>query len=574
MPPSPWPKLSCNLCRRRAHHHHHVQNHVDTSLTRATPPYLSLLRLCIERNDSSQAKRIKTHIINHHGYLLNGLLGDYLVLTLAKCSAIDEALFTSYSIPSRSVFSWTSIITSLVDSGYGYEALRMYECMQQDGILPDAFTFVSLFKACGMVMDIKCGKKFHIMSLYEGFVCDLFVVSAMVNMYGKCGDLEQAEIAFGSISYHNVISWSAMLSAYVDRAEGVKALLLYRQMSEQGVKSDHLTFMLAIQACTIIVESDECLKEIALEIGYALHSEAVRKSLMFDPFLGNTLVNMYGRCGSSIAEAEHVFNTLLHNDIVSWNALISGYVEHGYYKEALRCFERMKLHNVSSDAVTYLSGLKACCSIGSTNKMAEIHAEIERLGLLEKCTVVGSSLVDMYSKSGNLTKAEHVFHKLSIQDRVSWTILMGGYAQLGQIENVLLIFERMLGEGIKPDPVAFLVVLDTCTRAGLVNKGYSYYEAMSKDYGIVPTLEHHVCMVNLFGSLGQLQKALTMSKETSASHSPAVWRTVLNACRNWGNVELGKQAFNHAMHLEKKDAVSYVFMSLIYASCYDIGANG
>jgi pentatricopeptide repeat protein len=96
---------------------------------------------------------------------------------------------------------------------------------------------------------------------------------------------------------------------------------------------------------------------------------------------------------------------------------------------------------------------------------------VEKLGLLETCDVIGSSLVDMYFNSGNVAKGEHVFHKLRVQDRVSWTILMGGYAQLGEIENALLIFEGMLGGGIKPDPVTFLVVLKICTRVVSINKG-------------------------------------------------------------------------------------------------------
>ena len=437
---------------------------------------------------------------------------------------------------------------------------------RMNGNNKEAIAFVVSLKECAKNKDLQNGMRIHENIVQKGlFGRNPYVGTSLINMYIKCGLREKAHCVFDNLQTRDVVTWTSLISGYADHGKPEQAINLFEHMIHENVMPNAITFLSILKACSVIGDPKQC--------DY-IHSKIEKHGLFEkDHVLGTMLVDAYAKCGS-FSKARDVFEKIPVQDVVLWNTMISGYVQQEHHEEALKCFDQMHVRGISPNAATFVSITKACCSIGSTNKMAEIHAEIERLGLLEKCTVVGSSLVDMYSKSGNLTKAEHVFHKLSIQDRVSWTILMGGYAQLGQIENVLLIFERMLGEGIKPDPVAFLVVLDTCTRAGLVNKGYSYYEAMSKDYGIVPTLEHHVCMVNLFGSLGQLQKALTMSKETSASHSPAVWRTVLNACRNWGNVELGKQAFNHAMHLEKKDAVSYVFMSLIYASCYDIGANG
>jgi pentatricopeptide repeat protein len=209
--------------------------------------------------------------------------------------------------------------------------------------------------------------------------------------------------------------------------------------------------------------------------------------------------------------------------------------------------------------------LKACGSIGATKKGQEIHAEIERRGFLETDLVVGNSLVNMYIKCGSLFRAQHVFDQLAVRDMISWNTLLGGYTHLGDSSNVFSIFNRMVGEGIRPGPVTFLIVLNACSRKGLYIKGQSYLEAMSRDYGLAPSLEHHTCMIDLLSRKGKLNEALSIINDTPFSPDLVTWRTVLVACMNSGNVELGKHAFERAIVLDEKHAIPYVMMSKICA---------
>eukprot|EP00250_Pteridium_aquilinum_P025585 c31136_g1_i1 orf=2-325(-) len=108
----------------------------------------------------------------------------------------------------------------------------------------------------------------------------------------------------------------------------------------------------------------------------------------------------------------------------------------------------------------------------------------------------------MYAKCGLLSKAQEVFDDIPVPDVISWTALITGYAQLGDIKDVIRIFDGMRGESNKPDLVTFVTVLNACSHAGLVEKGKTYFQAMSEDYGIAPTLKHHTCMVDLLGRAG------------------------------------------------------------------------
>jgi pentatricopeptide repeat protein len=271
---------------------------------------------------------------------------------------------------------------------------------------------------------------------------------------------------------------------------------------------------------------------------------------------------MYAKCGS-LTTADRVFEKLRIRNVVSWNALITGYAEHEQGDKALLCFEKMQKEGVSPNTVTFLCCLKACGNIGALIKGQEIHGEVERRMLIEKDLVVGNSVVDMYAKCGALDKAQDVFGKLPVRDIVSWTTLMAGHAYCGESKTVFCIFEEMQVNGIEPNPVTFVVILNACSRNCLVSKSLTYFEAMSKDYGIVPMVEHHTCMVDLHSRAGNLEKAVDMIGSMSLSSHILMWHTVLGSCRSLGNAKVGKQAFENAVNLDGNDPVAYVLMSQI-----------
>ena len=162
-----------------------------------------------------------------------------------------------------------------------------------------------------------------------------------------------------------------------------------------------------------------------------------------------------------------------------------------------------------------------------------------------------NTLVDMYAKCGALREAQKVFDKLQNRNIVSWTTLMAGYVQVGESENVFCIFDRMISECIKPDPITFVVILNACTRIGFLNKSETYFEAMQEKYCITPTIEHETCMIDLLGRIGELQKAAALINEKPFTSNFVIWQSLLGACRNWGAMEFGELAFKHALHSEK-----------------------
>ena len=147
---------------------------------------------------------------------------------------------------------------------------------------------------------------------------------------------------------------------------------------------------------------------------------------------------------------------------------------------------------------------------------------------------------------------------------MSWAALIAGYAEEGLCEEALNAFEQMQREGFHPNDVTLLCVLNACSHEGKLDKAQMYYDDMSKRYGITPKLEHHTCMVAIFGSAGCFDQAMSVIKTMPFSDHPSVWLALLGSCRKWGNVKLGRLAFDRGIQLGGDLAGFCVLMGNLY----------
>jgi pentatricopeptide repeat protein len=388
---------------------------------------------------------------------------------------------------------------------------------------------------------------------------DALLGSALVDTYAKCGDLAKAQAVFDNeVRIRNVVSWTALITAYSQYGHGEEALECFEQMQKEGYAPNSVTFAGVLKACGSIR---------ALNKGIQVHADLIREGLLQrDVLLGTALVDMYAKCGD-LAKAQQTFNELQNRDVVAWNALISGYAQHGHGEEALCCFRHMRQDNVPPNAVTFVCILKACGILGASGKGQEIHTAIIRGKFLQENVILGYALVDMYAKCGALAKAREVFDELPFQDVVAWNGLISGYAQLGAHEVVFGAFDEMIEKGVEPTAVTFTALLNACSHSGLLEKGKVYFDMMSLRYGIIPTLEHHTCMVDLFSRAGIVDKAMTIMSEMQFPADLAMCHSLLSACGRWGNVNVGRLAFQHAVQLDEQDVGAYVCLGNMYASC-------
>ncbi|KAJ7560176.1 hypothetical protein O6H91_04G117100 [Diphasiastrum complanatum] len=360
-------------------------------------------------------------------------------------------------------------VNKLCREGRLKDALHMVELMVQQKSTALINAYVVLLKQCGRRKALSEGKRVHALIVQSGLDSHMFLGNTLMEMYAKCGSVLDARKVFNTMPEHNVFSWTAIMSAYADHGQGEEAIDLFQQMQQTGIAPDKVAFVVVLKACTRIA---------ALEQGKQLHTDIIKSGFESDLIVGNTLVNMYAKCGC-IGHALRVFNKMSERDVVSWNAMIAGYAENGLGQDVLALYEQMKEEGVQPNNVTYVVLLKTCASIVALEQGKQLHSHIIKSGF-ESDMIVGNTLVDMYAKCGCIEQACQVFDKMSERNVVSWSVMIAGYAHNGLGKEALALYEQMKQEGVQPDNITYVVLLKACANVAALEQGKQLHSQIIK----------------------------------------------------------------------------------------------
>lgn len=517
------------------------------------------------------------------GYSSDLFVANTLINMYGKCGSSADAQSVFDVLQNPDIVSWNSLITAhsqVVDTGVTW---RLYRQMMEEGETPDVCTFVSMLQVCGMPskeeedtvpeqhgtkMELleKC-KLIHAEIRRRGYHSDLFVANSIVSMYGKCGSIADAQMAFDNLSQPDVVSWNAILAAYIQRGEPEKTLTLFGQMQQTGVSTDARTLVSVVQAWGMIAEKkkDDRRTERLDVLGKAkvLHAEVLTRGYHCDVFVTSALLTLYGKCGS-LLDARCLFDGLANRDVVSWTSMLSAYVELGHGEKALQLFNQMQMEGVTPSDITLVCILRACSSTGILRFCRQIHDSLVSCGRTLS-PLLANTLIHAFGRCGSMVDAQSVFNEMPQPNVVSWTALIAGYAREGNSQASLQCFEDMQRACSKPNAVTFLSLLAACSHSGLVGKGVEFFESMSKDFGITPGIEHYCSLVDLLGRAGHFTSLQNLILSMPVPPDLSMCLCLMAACRKNGKVALARETFDAAIALQPKDAAAHVLMSSIYA---------
>ncbi|XP_057854806.2 pentatricopeptide repeat-containing protein At5g27110 [Cryptomeria japonica] len=515
--------------------------------------FTSILPVCAKMGALEQGLDIHQSIIDG-GFLSDIIVGNALLDMYAKCGSLDKARELFDRMPQRDVISWNEMIAGYAQNGFIEKALETFKQMQWTGVMPNSITFVSILPSCAKLGCLEQGMDIHQNIMEGGFLSDIMVGNALLDMYAKCGSIDKAYKLFDKMPQRNVVSWNAMIAGYAQNGLVEKALEIFKQMQMANIKPNSTTFVSILPVCA---------KMGALEQGMDIHQSIVEGGFLSDIIVGNSLVDMYTKCGS-IDKAHEVFDKMVQRDVISWTAMIAGYTQNGLMEKALETFKQMQLAGVKPNVTTIASILPACANLGALEQGMDIHQSIMGGEVLSDI-IVGNALVDMYAKCGSIDRAREVFDRMLQRDVISWNTMIAGYAQNGFCKDALKIFELMKHSGTYPDIVSFACVLCACSHAGLVDEGCANFNHMRNPYCITPTVDHYVCMVDLLARAGYLEDTLNFIIKMPVKPVVVVWMCFLSACRSHMNIGLGVFTAALLFDLDPKNAATYVLLSNIYA---------
>lgn len=415
---------------------------------------------------------------------------------------------------------------------------------------------MAAIKRCTTVRDLETIQAYMIRT---NFTQDSFLLSKLIESYAITLPIRKIAHAYKLFSWThqpNLFMWNTIIRGYsINDLSSLKAIALYKDMHLSGISSNSFTFGFVLKACCNLPR---------LEEGKMVHSQVLKIGLDYETHVVNGLLKLYTTCGR-VYEARDLFDEMSERDLVSWSTMVSGYVQNGCSNEALVLFKQMQAQNVKADEFTLASVVGACGDMGALDLGKWVHSYIDKEGI-DIDIVLGTSLVDMYSKCGSLDNAIRVFEGMSKRDVMAWSTMIGGCAIHGFGEKALKMFHAMKSANVRPNSVTFTSVLCACSHSGLVKEGCQYFNSMSLEYGITPQIEHYGCMVDLFCRAGLVLRAHKFIQEMPIKPNAVLWRTLLGACKTHGYKELGESITREVLELEPHSAENYVLVSNVYAS--------
>ncbi|KAK9124390.1 hypothetical protein Sjap_013992 [Stephania japonica] len=538
------------------------------------------------------------------------------VVQLLKCMRIDGVN------PNRT--TWECVISDCLQSGMSIHGVL--EFVNQLGRKSVVSTEI-LDQLCESVGKIEQVREFHQLFNCDSYKGDSYLASILIRLYSKFSDVGSALEIFNSKDVKDLDCWNSMIECYARNKHPEKALELFGLMQKEGLEPSLHSWNSVISGFIDVGDNEAALEmfsemkwasqnpdSVTLEtvipivgsitnlmIGKQLHNVFLRSEFEMSRYACTTFINMYANCGD-VAHAVELFEYIKDKDSASWNAIISGLAKNGFLDEASKVFSQMRMTGLPGNIITWTAlvsgyaqngqadeslkffrelqsqGLKpnsttvasvlpACAHSATISHGKSIHGYILRYGLGYDDLFVTNALIGMYVKCGLMDCADGVFRRMHQSDVVSWNTMIHGLAIHGQASAALTLFDEMLKEGIAPpNGVTFIGVLNACSHAGLVDKGWKLFNSMESSYRIIPSGKHYACMVDLLGRGGYFDDVRNFIVQMPLKPTASLWGALLSACKIHGNLDMAEYAANRLIELQPDNPGNYVMLSNIYAT--------
>ncbi|XP_078167894.1 pentatricopeptide repeat-containing protein At4g39530-like [Carex rostrata] len=496
-----------------------------------------------------------------HGYLYrNGIEMDIsientLIDLYSKCRWLESAQKLFDSMHAKNLVSWTTLIAGYMKSSSNFMAMRLFSEMTHSGLQPDSFASTSILCCCGSLRALTQGKEVHCYTIKANLDSDDYVKNCLIDMYCKCSSLADAQIVFDYFAKDDTISYNTMIEGYSAHKKIKEVVCLFNSMRSRSVTPSILTFV------SVLGVSSELL---SVNLSRQIHSLVVKTGILLNLSIGSALVDVYSKCCFT-RDARLVFDLVAKPDLVIVNAMILGYTQNSQHKEALKLFQHLHANGPTPDKLTFAALITAASNLTCIFHGFQLHNLVIKFGLSSD-SHISSALIDLYGKCGCVKEACLLFNSTSTQDVVCWNAMISTFAQNGEAEESLRVFNLMREKNINPSYVTFIGVLTACAHAGHVELGLHHLKSMKETYSIEPGIEHHSSIVNSFGRLGRLNEAKVFIEQLPVEQAPVLWRILLSACRVFGNIEIGEHAADKILTKDPTDSGVYTLLSNIYAS--------
>lgn len=459
-------------------------------------------------------------IVLRKGYERNVVIMTSFIDFYAKNGHTGIARKLIDGISEPDLVSWNALLSGYCFNGLDKEALEVFREIQGMGIKPNVSTLASIIPVCTRCRYFGCGKSLHGFAVKSGYFSNDFLVPAFISMYQSVVDLSSARQLFDHALERNVSVWNAMINGYTQNERFFEGFEMFRKMLRADVQPNSVTFVSTIPSCEDYFNIWYCVSIHGCVVKYGLGNQA---SVL------TALMSMYAKLGD-LSSAEFLFNQMPNKTLLSWNVMISGYVNNVLWHESLVAFREMQLEGFSSDPVSIVSILSACCSQGDVLLGKSAHAFVVRRSFDTNINV-SNALLAFYSDCCLLSTCFKLFERMASKNTVSWNTLISGYVHSGQKEKANTILLQMQKEGAKLDSVTLLSILSSYTESenfcqGTILHGFAIKTGYATDVSLTNAL------INMYCKCGELDAGSSLF-DVMPERSVVSWNSLMTGFRHF-----------------------------------------
>jgi pentatricopeptide repeat protein len=378
-------------------------------------------------------------------------------------------------------------------------------------------------------------KHVHARLLRLGLDQDYYLVNMFLRQGLHFGDTHYSRLVFEQAREPNIFLWNTMIRGLVSNECFYDATEYYCLMRREGFSPNCFTFPFVLKACARLLD---------FQLGVKIHTLVVKEGFDEDVYVKTSLLCLYASCGY-LGHARKVFDDIPDKNVVSWTAIISGYIGVGQYREAIDMFRMFLEMSLRPDSFTIVKVLSACTQLGDLRSGEWIDGYMAEIGM-GRNIFVATSLVDMYAKCGNMEKARSVFDGMVEKDIVTWSTMIQNYALNGLPKEALDLFFQMQRENLEPDRYAMVGVLSACGRLGALGLGDWASQMMDRNEFLANAILG-TALIDMYAKCGSMVQGWEVFKGMKEKDR-VVWNAIISGLAMNGHV---KAAFGLFGQIEK-----------------------
>ncbi|KAE8664128.1 Pentatricopeptide repeat-containing protein [Hibiscus syriacus] len=418
--------------------------------------------------------------------------------------------------------------------------------MKQQGLEANNLTFPFVAKACAKLSDLNYSRSVHTQILKSIFGNDVFVQTAMVDMYGKCGEVDYAYKVFDRMPERDVAAWNAMLIGFAQLGSLDEVFSLLDGMRFAGIHPDSVT-VVGLRIGVLSAKSLELVKGI--------HAFGIQTGVAADVTVSNTWISVYAKCGD-LASSRKGFDEIGVKTVISWNSMIAGYANFEKFVDAFYLYRRMLVDGIKPDASSIVSLISSCVRLETLFRGMLIHSHAIKLGcdlnisltntLISMTFVSWTVMISGYAAKGNMDEAMSLFFSMEKADEtpdlVTILSLLSGCGQTGSLELGKWIDDYVESKGFKDDVMVCNALIDMYSKCGRICEAREVFHAMPEKTIVSWTTMISGCAMN-----GQSEEALDLyDRMRGLGFKPnhITFLVVLQACTHAGFLDKDREFFN------------------------------